>query len=226
MGKGFKGSGVQGFERPVPPGITRFGIGRWARTAAVVAAAFLTVGWGATWDEIKSAAAPIKAVSAGFVQEKHMKLLARPLVSSGVFYFKSPGFLRWEYRAPLRNVLLMTPDGTERWLGTDTGFVREAGPNLQAMQVVLEHISGWLEGRFDENPMFAASLGPGPTITLAPKDQAVARMIERIELVFSDRPGVISAVVIHEGAGSFTRIVFNDVVLNPAIDDAVFRKAA
>jgi outer membrane lipoprotein-sorting protein len=226
MGKGSKGSGVQGFERPVPPGIARYGIVRWARTAAVVAAAFLTVGWGATWDEIKSAAAPIKAVSAGFVQEKHMKLLARPLVSSGVFYFKAPGFLRWEYRAPLRNVLLMTPDGTERWVGTDGGFVREAGPNLQAMQVVLEHISGWLEGRFDENPMFAASLGPGPTITLAPKDKAVARMIERIELVFSDRPGVISAVVIHEGEGSFTRLVFNDVVLNPAIDDAVFRKAA
>jgi outer membrane lipoprotein-sorting protein len=192
----------------------------------VVVAAFLTVGWGATWDEIKSAAAPIKAVSAGFVQEKHMKLLARPLISSGVFCFKAPGFLRWEYRAPLRNVLLMTPDGTERWVGTDGGFVREAGPNLQAMQVVLEHISGWLEGRFDENPMFAASLGPGPTITLAPKDKAVARMIERIELVFSDRPGVISAVVIHEGEDSFTRLVFNDVVLNPAIDDAVFRKAA
>lgn len=196
------------------------------RTLAVVAAAFLSVGWGASWEEIRSAAAPIKAVSAGFVQEKHLKLLARPLVSSGVFCFKTPGFLRWEYRAPLRNVLLMTPEGTERWVGTEKGFVREAGPNLQAMQVVLEHISGWLEGRFDENPMFAASLGPGPTITLAPKDKAVARMIERIELVFSDRPGVISAVVIHEGGGSFTRLVFTDVVINPEIDDAVFRKAS
>ena len=226
MGKGFKGSRVQGFERPVPPGIARFGIGRWARTVGVVAAAFLTVGWGASWEEIKSAAAPIKAVSASFVQEKHLKLLARPLVSSGVFCFKAPGFLRWEYRAPLRNVLLMTPEGTERWVGTEKGFVREAGPNLQAMQVVLEHISGWLEGRFDANPMFAASLAPGPTITLLPKESAVARMIERIELVFSDRPGVISAVVIHEGEGAFTRMVFTDVVLNPELDDAVFRKAS
>ena len=196
------------------------------RTLAVVAAAFLSIGWGATWDEIKSAAAPIKAVSAGFVQEKHLKILTRPLVSSGVFCFKAPGFLRWEYRAPLRNVLLMTPEGTERWVGTEKGFVREAGPNLQAMQVVLEHISQWLEGRFDENPMFAASLAPGPTITLLPKDKAIARMIERIELLFSDRPGVISAVVIHEGEGAFTRLVFTDVVLNPAIDDAVFRKAS
>jgi hypothetical protein len=51
-------------------------------------------------------------------------------------------------------------------------------------------------------------------------------MIERIELVFSDRPGVISAVVIHEGEGAFTRLVFTDVVLNPEIDDAVFRKAS
>jgi hypothetical protein len=199
---------------------------RTLRTAAVVMAAFLSLGWGATWEEIRSAAAPIKAVSAGFVQEKHLKILARPLVSSGVFCFMAPGFLRWEYRAPLRNVLLMTPEGTERWVGTETGFVREAGPNLQAMQVVLEHISQWLEGRFDENPMFAASLAPGPTITLLPKDKAIARMIERIELLFSDRPGVIAAVVIHEGEGAFTRLVFTDVVLNPAIDDAVFRKAS
>jgi outer membrane lipoprotein-sorting protein len=195
-----------------------------SRTAALVFAALLSIGWGATWEEIRSAAAPIKAVSSGFVQEKHMKLLARPLVSAGVFYFKAPAFLRWEYRAPLRNVLLMTPDGTERWVGTDAGFVREAGANLQAMQVVLEHITQWLEGRFDENPIFAASLEPGPTITLTPKDKAFTRMIQRIELLFSDRPGVIAAVVIHEGEDSFTRLVFTDVVLNPAIDDAVFRK--
>ena len=155
-----------------------------------------------------------------------MRLLARPLVSTGVFYFKAPAFLRWEYRAPLRNVLLTTPEGTERWVGTGSGYVRDDGVNLQAMQVVLEQITQWLEGRFDENPMFAASLEPGPRITLTPRDKALARMIERIELVFAERPGVIAEVVIREGEGSFTRLVFQDVVLNPAIDDTVFRKAS
>jgi outer membrane lipoprotein-sorting protein len=196
------------------------------RTAAVLIAACLSIGWGSSWEDLKSAAGPIRAISAEFVQEKHMKILARPLISSGVFYFQAPASLRWEYRAPLRNILLMNSDGTERYVGTDTGFVKEAGANLQAMQVVLEHITQWLEGRFDENPMFAANLEPGPKITLIPKEKAFAKMIQRIELVFSDRPGIIEAVIIHESDDSFTRLVFKNVVINPPIDSSVFRKVS
>jgi len=219
---GFKGSSVQGFTCPSPC----YRLARWGRTIALAGAALLCIGWGSTWEEVKSAAAPIKAVSAGFTQEKHMKLLARPLVSTGVFYFKAPAFLRWEYRSPLRNVLLTTPEGTERWVGTDAGYVRDAGANLQAMQVVLEQITQWLEGRFDESPMFAAGLEPGPRVTLTPRDTGMARMIQRIELVFADRPGVIAEVIIRESADSYTRLVFQDVVLNPPIDEAVFRKVS
>lgn len=189
-------------------------------------AAALCIGWGGSWEELRSAAGTIRSLSAEFVQEKHLKILARPLVSSGVFYFQAPSSLRWEYRSPLRNILLMNKDGTERYVGTETGLVKESGANLQAMQVVLEHITQWLEGRFDDNPVFAANLEPGPKITLVPKDKGFARMIARIELVFSSRPGVIETVVIHEGADSFTRLVFKNVVLNPSIDDSVFRKAS
>jgi outer membrane lipoprotein-sorting protein len=201
---------------------------KWASARAVwlLAAAFFSIGWGATWEELKSAAGPIRSVSAEFVQEKHMRILARPLISSGVFYFQAPASLRWEYRAPLRNILLMDNDRTERYVGTEAGLVKEAGANLQAMQVVLEHITQWLEGRFDENPMFAAKLEPGPRITLTPKEKAFTKMIQRIELVFADRPGIIEAVIIHESDDSFTRLVFKNVVLNPPIDDSVFRKVS
>jgi outer membrane lipoprotein-sorting protein len=196
------------------------------RAILLLAAACLSIGWGSSWEELKSAAGPIKSISAEFVQEKHMKILARPLVSSGVFYFQAPASLRWEYRTPLRNIILMNKDGTERYVGTEAGLVKEAGANLQAMQVVLEHITQWLDGRFDENPMFAANLEPGPKITLTPKEKSFTKMIQRIELVFSSRPGVIEAVIIHESADSFTRLVFKNVVLNPPIDDSVFRKVS
>lgn len=202
------------------------GFGGAAQAVLLLASACLSIGWGSTWEELRSAAGPIKSVSAEFVQEKHMKILARPLISSGVFYFQAPASLRWEYRTPLRNILLMNADGTERYVGTTAGFVREDGANLQAMQVVLEHIAQWLEGRFEENPLFAAKLEPGPQITLIPKEKGFAKMIQRIELVFSDRPGIIAAVVIHESDDSFTRLVFKNVVINPALDSSVFRKVS
>jgi hypothetical protein len=188
-------------------------------------AACLSIGWGSSWEELKSAG-PIKSISAEFVQEKHMKILARPLVSSGVFYYQAPASLRWEYRAPVRNILLMNNDRTERHVATAAGLVKEAGANLQAMQVVMEQITQWLDGRFDENPMFAANLEPGPKIVLVPKEKAFAKMIQRIELLLSNRPGIIDTVTIYETDDSFTRLVFKNVAVNQPMDDSIFRKAS
>ena len=195
-----------------------------AQTIAVLAAAWLLTGWGSSWEELKSAAGSVTSLSADFVQEKHMQILARPLVSSGVFYFQSPASLRWEYRAPVRNILLMHDNRTERYVETASGLTRETGAGHQAMQIVLEQISQWLGGRFDENPMFAANLEPGPKIVLTPKEKAFSRMIHHIDLVLSERPGIIDSVVIYESKDSFTKLVFKNAVLNQPIDAALFRK--
>jgi outer membrane lipoprotein-sorting protein len=202
------------------------GVRESGRAILLLAVACLSIGWGASWEELRSAAGPISSLSAEFVQEKHMKILARPLVSSGVFYFQAPASLRWEYRSPLRNIILMNKDGTERYVATDAGLVKDSGANLQIMQVVLEHITQWIEGRFDDNPLFTANLEPGPRITLTPKEKSFTKMIQRIELVFSDHPGVIESVIIHENDDSFTRLVFKKVLLNPSLDDSVFRKVS
>jgi outer membrane lipoprotein-sorting protein len=202
----------------------RFNIAGPSQTIAVLAAAWMLIGWGSSWEELKSAAGSVTSLKADFVQEKHMQILARPLVSSGVFYFQSPASLRWEYQTPVRNILLMHDNRTERYVETGNGLTKETGAGLQAMQIVLEQISQWLGGRFDENPMFAAHLEPGPKIVLAPKDKAFSRMIHHIDLVLSERPGIIDSVVIYESEDSFTKLVFKNAVLNQPLDAAVFRK--
>jgi outer membrane lipoprotein-sorting protein len=197
-----------------------------AQTIAVLAAACLLTGWGSSWEELKSAAGSVTSLNADFVQEKHMKILARPLVSSGVFYFQAPNSLRWEYRAPVRNILLMHDNRTERYVETGSGLTKETGAGLQAMQIVLEQISQWLGGRFDENPMFTTKLEPGPKIVLTPKEKSFSRMIHHIDLVLSERPGIIDQVVIYENEDSFTKLVFKNAVLNQPIDADLFRKVS
>lgn len=199
-------------------------IGGAARAALLLMCAWLSIGWGGNWEELKSAAGRVTSVRAEFVQEKHMKILARPLISSGVFYYQAPASLRWEYRSPLRNVLLMDAERTERWVETAGRHVKESGVNLQAMQMVLEQISQWLDGRFDENPMFLARLDPDQVIVMVPREPALAKMIQRIEVRLSKRPGVIDTVTIYEADASFTRLVFNNVTLNSPIDQALFRQ--
>ncbi|MBW2613250.1 MAG: outer membrane lipoprotein carrier protein LolA [Deltaproteobacteria bacterium] len=189
-----------------------------------IIAALACLGWADSWQELKSTAGTVTSVTAGFSQEKHMKILARPLVSQGKFLFKSPNSLRWEYTRPLKSILVLHNGKTRRFVQKDGRLVEDASAGLQSMQVVVQQITQWLNGRFDENPAFEASLAIGQKIVLSPRDAAIARLIQRIEILLSNRPGVIASVTIFESEDSFTKLIFQNVVLNTPLDDALFQQ--
>ena len=153
-----------------------------------------------------------------------MKILARPLVSEGVLLFQGPESLRWEYKHPVQSILLLHNGKTKRFVQKNGSFVEDASVNLQPMQVVVQEITQWLNGRFDDNPAFTARLEPGRKIVMAPREESFARLIQRIEILLSDRPAAIKSVMIFESEDSFTRLDFKDVILNQKLDDALFRK--
>lgn len=190
----------------------------------VLLAALLGLGWGQTWEEIRSGAGGIQSVQIDFVQEKHMKILAKPFISRGRFWFRMPGALRWEYTAPIRSVLMLYNGRSRRYIKDGSQWVKEDTAGLQAMQVVLGEITHWLNGDFEANPDFTAALSPERKIILTPKSEGLGRIIEKIVLDLSEDPGIIDAVTIHEGPDAFTRLTFQTPVLNGPIDDAVFQK--
>ena len=190
----------------------------------LIAVSCLTIGWADNWDQIKNAAGQVNTVRCDFIQEKHMKILANPLVSKGVLYYKVPGSLRWEYMSPVRSVLLTHNGKTKRFIMRKDGFVEDSSANLQAMGFVLKEITMWLNGRFDENPQFTATLKADHKILLLPKEKSFSMMIQKIELMLSDRPGIIKSVKIFENENSFTKLVFKKSILNGKIDDSLFRK--
>lgn len=190
----------------------------------LLGAAYLCIGWADTWDGIRNTAGKVTTVSAEFIQEKHMKILSRPLVSKGVFYFRSPNSLRWEYQAPVKIIMLLHQGKTTRYIEKNGTIIEEDGVNLPFMQMMLQEITRWIEGRFDENRAFQAQLVPGRMIVLSPKEKNTARMIQQIEIRLSDRPSVIKSVTIYEGKNSFTRLEFKKVILNPPLKEALFNK--
>ncbi|MBT8358988.1 MAG: outer membrane lipoprotein carrier protein LolA [Desulfobacterales bacterium] len=190
----------------------------------LIAASCLTIGWADSWDQIKNTAGQVQTVKCDFIQEKHIKILANPLVSEGALYFKVPGSLRWEYISPIRSILLMHQGKTKRFVKRNDAFIEDSSANLQAMGIVVKEITMWLSGRFDENPQFKALLKSGRKILLLPKEKSFSMMIQKIELILSDRPGIIKSVTIYESDESFTRLVFNNARLNDKIEDTLFRK--
>lgn len=164
----------------------------------------------------------IRSVQAGFRQEKHLPILARPLVSEGIFLFEAPGSLRWEYLVPLHTVLLMHGGVVKKFVEREGELAEERGMGLDAMQVVLSEIGGWLDGRFAGNAMFAVSFADERTVLLTPKEKGLAALITSIELELAEQKGLLDRVTINEGPDSFTRLTFENRILNEEIPPSRF----
>ena len=190
----------------------------------VFGASCLGSAWADPWEELRKSAGKITCVQGEFTQIRHMKILAKPLVSQGILLFQVPDSLRWEYRSPLRSILLTHNGKTKRFVQRNGDLVEDRSASLQSMQMVVQEIGQWLKGRFDENPAFTAILEPGRKIALVPKEPSLAALIQRIEIVLSEREGVIESVTIFEGRDSFTKIEFDQVRLNQPIEESLFRE--
>jgi len=192
---------------------------------AVLLGCGILVGWAESWEQIRQVSAGVSTVKADFVQRKHLKILARPLVSEGRFYFRSPDALRWEYLTPVRSVLLLSRGEVKRYIQRNGRLVEDNPGRVQVMKVILPEIAAWSQGRFNSSPTFSAELRPGPKsrIVLTPKDKSLGAIIQAIEITLSDKPGVIEVVRIIENAESYTVIQFKNVQTNQRLDDLIFR---
>jgi outer membrane lipoprotein-sorting protein len=164
----------------------------------------------------------LQSIQADFIQEKHLKILVRPIISTGTFIFQAPQSLRWEYRTPVPSVLLMHGGRVKKFIEKDGLLVEDKGMGLDSMQVVLGEISNWLDGRFSDNDMFSVSFPDKSTVLLTPKEQALAGMISKIELKLADRKGLLDEVIIFEGPDSYTKMIFKNRALNKEIPVSVF----
>ena len=169
----------------------------------------------------------IHSIQADFTQEKDLKILKTPLISKGIFLFQAPDMVRWEYKSPLRVVSLVHEGTVKRYVFTDSKkWVADSSGSVQAIRMVMQRIIGWLTGRFGQDDVFMARLidGPPVTVILTPKNKGMAKVISKVEMIFSATPGVLNELDIHEGPNTLTRIRFEDVKLNKPIPAAKFEK--
>lgn len=175
-------------------------------------------------EEMRSAAENISSIKGNFIQEKQMPILARPLIARGYFAYQRPASLRWEYQNPLQSVLLLHDGNVHRYLKSDSQWVEDKASNLKSMEFILQEIAKWLNGKFENNPMFNVSMAADKKIVMTPKEKSMDQFIRRIELVMADQPGVIKTVTIFESSESFTRFTFVDPHINAPISTVEFQK--
>jgi len=163
----------------------------------------------------------IHSVRADFRQEKHLEILAGPILSTGIFIFQAPQSLRWEYRTPIRSLLIMHEGRVKKYVERD-GRLQEETMGFDSMQVVLSEITNWLDGRFTDNRMFKVSFPDKKTVLLLPQDKGLGALISSIELKLGEQRGLLDEVTIFEGPDSYTRLIFSNRVLNQEIPASLF----
>jgi outer membrane lipoprotein-sorting protein len=193
--------------------------------SAVTVAGLVSVmpGHSQDWASLKESFRNIQSVKAEFLQERHLQILKDPLLSEGRFFYLASGSLRWEYLSPLRSVMLQKGDSIRLYHFSEGVWKQDMAQAVEARRMVLAEMSQWFQGRFEESKIFSHVYSPGPPgrVLLTPKE-GINRFILGIEIVLSDRPGVIDRVEIAEPGGSATRIAFRKVEINSNLPSDIF----
>jgi outer membrane lipoprotein-sorting protein len=179
------------------------------------------------FEQLRKESAKIKTIQSHFIQKKFMKILSRPLISEGRFYYVVPDSFRWEYFKPLRSIIIAYKNNTKRYIASGGKMVEDKTGGAQALGIVLGEVAGWMSGKFDQNPSFAATIheGANTRITLTPVGKSMTGMIEKIEITLSKKSTTIQSVKIIESANNFTQINFDNVEINKAINPSIFQDA-
>ncbi|MFW8600660.1 outer membrane lipoprotein carrier protein LolA [Desulfobacterota bacterium M19] len=175
-----------------------------------------------SWAAVSRNASRLKSVQAEFTQETHLKILTRPIISKGIFIFQAPNSLRWEYKSPIRSIMLMHDGRIRKYIQQDGRLVKEHGAGLASMQIVLQEITHWLKGQFNSDSTFKVKLEKDNRIIFTPRNKAIARLINRIVLKLSDQPSLMDSVTIYEGPASFTRLTFTKAKINQTVKASLF----
>lgn len=173
---------------------------------------------------LKAKAQATGTIRSRFVQEKRLAMLARPLVSEGLFFFRRPDALRWEYTAPVRSYLVMHAGRSRRYseLSGQTVSAEAGADPLAAMMAA--QLLAWatfdlarLEGQY---AMALESADP-VVLRLDPKG-ASNGFIDHLRVAFTPDASSVASIELFEPGGDLTRLTFHDTVLNGELPPDLF----
>ena len=157
-----------------------------------------------------------------FTQETIIEGFKSGFKSTGQFYLKKPGLLRWDYLEPSKEhiyvdgdaVMMYVPEHQQVVKGTLTQIAASKGPLALLLGV------GKLSQQFTvlESPEAANGAQELPDLTLIPKpDGDTAPTIKKIILELFPDSYLIQTITIFEISGNISRVRFADIQMNQGL---------
>lgn len=176
---------------------------------------------------VDAAYAKIHDLQADFVQETHIEGFTTTLTSSGRVYLQKPGHLRWEYREPTVEQILVDGDTWSMYVPQHQQVVKGRVTNLTASKapVALLQGVGKLTEQFDVVAS-ASDLAHRDNLvwlTLIPKPhEREHATVTKIVMGVDPQAWVIRQLILHEMSGNISNIRFTNIEINRGLPPEVF----
>ena len=177
-------------------------------------------------NQLTQAEASMQSMQCRFVQEKTSTMLAEPSVAQGTMHYAAPDRMRWEYTTPYAFALVVNG---ERIVKVTDGKAEVLEGNAGRMyQGMVGLIMGSASGKklfdttvfdivlYDDNGFWRADM--------TPMRRDMKRMFSQLVFRFDKKTNGISRVEFMEAGGGVTAIRFEDIKVNAALDDKVFKE--
>lgn len=181
--------------------------------------------WYRSMDEMSRSLKTINSVDARFTQEKHLRILAKPIVSQGRLLFQTPDKFRWEYIQPFRQVLILRGESGASYRWDNDHFVEEEGLGAEISGRIVRIMASWMKGDFSNSTGFRVEFKSGDVtyLRLVPEMEPLTSYIKEIRLYPGIEPGVLERIEWEALEGDITIWRFSDHRLNTPIAPELFR---
>lgn len=181
------------------------------------------------FDEIYARGRPLEAslktLTASFVEESTSSLLTRPLVARGTLAVIRPDRIVLHYDQPERRTVLI--DGTAMRLVWPARSLDQRVPiaaqQRRIQQYFVDKSPAQLRSHFDITAIESADRPTVWHVTMVPRRKQIRDGLTRLELWIERDTVMLSSLLMTFPNGDTKRMSFDDVQVNPAIDEALFK---
>ena len=177
--------------------------------------------------DLQTSSQSIKTISSEFTQKSHIALFADVMESKGKFCFARPDNLRWEYTEPFVSGFLIKGQQGLKWDGAtkeSTPFDTETSPE---MAIISEQILAWTTMNIPwlQSLYFIKVTNYAPAVMeLTPKSSKTKQFLSLIRIFFAPEATYLKSIELHEPGRDYTKIIFNNVLLNQKLAQETFLK--
>lgn len=166
----------------------------------------------------------VKTMKTLLTQEKNISIFSETIISKGFCLFKRPGKLRLEFTDPFKSALMVNGSKVYKYEYFNGNWKKINPGNKEILGMIMNHITAWMSGRFNDNNLYEISgfYRPGITILLTPKNNEFKKFIHSFELGLNQALNGLDYIIIHETGKDFTKIRFHNDRLNEKMADSLF----